>query len=149
MKKIFLLLAVMATLFAGAQNAVGNWQFHSAFGGDVTAVADAKNWVYYLASGNLFRLDKQTDENEALSIVNDLTDMVIKQVYYNSDKDYLVVVYTNSNIDIIESDGSVVNMPEIKDAVMTLSKAINDVTFAPGVIYLATDSVVIAQKKMI
>ncbi|MBQ9822348.1 MAG: hypothetical protein IJM58_09515 [Muribaculaceae bacterium] len=139
MKKIFLLLAVMATLFAGAQNAVGNWQFHSAFGGDVTAVADAKNWVYYLASGNLFRLDKQTDENEALSIVNDLTDMVIKQVYYNSDKDYLVVVYTNSNIDIIESDGSVVNMPEIKDAVMTLSKAINDVTFAPGVIYLATD----------
>ena len=140
MKKILLLLGMLAMLCAGAQNNVGNWRFHSAFAGnEVTAVAETKNWVYYLSSGNLFRLDKQTDENEALSNVNDLTDMVIKQVYYNCDKDYLVVVYSNSNIDIIKTDGQVVNMPEIKNAVMTSSKAINDVTFAPGVIYLATD----------
>ena len=139
-KKIVLFLTVMTTLCAAAQNAVGDWRFHSAFvGSDVQAVADAKNWVYYLSSGNLFRLDKQTDENEALSIVNDLTDMVIQQVYYNSDKDYLVVIYSNSNIDIILTDGSVVNMPEIKDAVMTSSKAINNVTFGPDVMFVATD----------
>ena len=139
-KKILLFLTVLTTLCAGAQNAVGDWRFHSAFvGTDVNAIVETEDWVYYLSSGNLFRLDKETDENEALSIVNDLTDMVIQQVYYNSDKDYLVVIYGNSNIDIIKTDGSVVNMPEIKDAVMTSSKAINDVTFAPGEIYLATD----------
>lgn len=139
-KKIVLFLTVMTTLCAAAQNAVEDWRFHSAFvGSDVQAVADAKNWVYYLSSGNLFRLDKQTDENEALSIVNDLTDMVIQQVYYNSDKDYLVVIYSNSNIDIILTDGNVVNMPEIKDAVMTSSKAINNVTFGPDVMFVATD----------
>ena len=65
--------------------------------------------------------------------------MSISQVYYNSDRDYLVVIYNNSNIDIILSDGSVVNMPEVKDAIMTQSKTINDVTFADGLIYLATD----------
>ena len=137
-KRIITLLALMMSLCAVAQNAVGDWRIHTSFvGNQVTAVAEGHQWVYYQSGGNLFRLDKETSENESLSIINDLSDMNIAKVYYNSDKDYLVVVYSNSNIDIILSDGQVVNMPEIKDAVMTSSKAINDVTFAPGLIYLA------------
>ena len=142
-KKILSLVAVMsmsALCPVMAQNAVGNWLIHNTFvGTDVTTVAESNIWVYYLAGGYLFRLDKETDENEALNIINDLSDTGIKQIYYNSDRDYLVVVYNNSDIDIIQSDGAVVNMPEIKDAVMTTSKTINDVTFADGVIYLAAD----------
>ena len=142
LKKILLL--VVAILFGllplTAQNAVGDWRIHTSFvGSQVSTVAETNGWVYYLSSGNLFRLDKETSENESLNIVNDLSDSGIKQIYYNSDRDYLVVIYDNANIDIIQSDGSVVNMPEIKDAVMTSSKGINDVTFASGVMYLATD----------
>jgi hypothetical protein len=139
-KRILTLLALMLSLAAMAQNAVGDWRIHTSFvGSQVTAVAEGNQWVYYQSGSNLFRLDKETSENESLSIVNDLSDMVISKTYYNSDKDYLVVVYSNSNIDVILSDGQVVNMSEIKDAVMTSSKAINDVTFAPGLIYLAAD----------
>ena len=141
-KKIFLLVTMMVSVLmpAMAQNTIGNWRIHTSYVGDeVTAVVDAKDWVYYLSDGNLFRLDKETDENEALSIVNDLSDMGISMIYYNSDKDYTVVVYENANIDVIRTDGSVVNMPEIKDAVLAFSKTINDVTFADGVMYLATD----------
>lgn len=158
-----------------AQNAVGDWYKHSSFvGNEVLSVAESENWVYYLTGGttrivpekqgdkivnvtvrvlegDLFRLDKDTDENESLSVINGLSDMSIKQIYYNNDKDYLFVVYSNSNIDIIQSDGTVVNMPEIKDAVMTMSKSINDVTFADGLVYLATDFgyVVIDDKKFV
>ena len=162
LKNILLLvaIAIMSALSPMAQNAVGDWRIHSSFvGTEVLSVAESENWVYYLSGGtprvakgedgitqtirilegDLFRLDKETDENEALSPVNELSDMSIKQIYYNDDKDYLVVIYSNSNIDIIKSDGAVVNMPEIKDAVMTMSKNINDVTFADGMIYLATD----------
>ena len=138
-KKIFYLVALIWSLCASAQNTVGDWRIHTSFVGDeVTTVAETENWVYYLSGAHLFRLDKETQENEALSKINLLSDMVISNIYYNCDKDYLVIVYTNSNIDLILTDGSVVNMPEIKDAVMTLSKTINDVTFAPGKIYLAT-----------
>lgn len=138
-KRILFLAACLWTLSAAAQSGVGDWRIHSSFVGDkVTAVAEGKTWVYYLSGTNLFRFDKQTEENEALSKVNQLSDMIISNVFYNSDEDYLVVVYENSNIDIILSDGRVVNMPEIKDAVLTSSKKINDVTFAPGLIYLAT-----------
>ena len=177
-KKILLLVAVIMTSafsMIKAQNAVGDWYIHTSFvGSEVLSVAESDNWVYYLTGGttrivpekigdkivnvtvrvlegDLFRLDKETEENEALSVVNDLSDTGIKQIYYNSDKDYLVVVYSNSNIDIIKSNGAVVNMPEIKDAVMTSSKTINDVTFADGLIYLATDFgyVVIDDKKFV
>ena len=123
-----------------AQNAVGDWQLHVPFvGSNVTTVVESNQWIYYLVGSNLFRLDKQTSENESLSVINDLSDMTISQIYYNVDRDYLVVIYENSNIDVILSDGSVVNMPEIKDAVMTSSKTINDVTFADGLMYLAAD----------
>ena len=152
MKKIFLLLTMWLALCASAQNAVGDWRIHTSFvGNEVTSIAETRQWVYYQSGGNLFRLDKSTSENEAMSIQGDLSDMGVSNIYYNSDKDYLVVVYANSNIDVIRSNGSVVNMPEIKDAVMTSSKTINDVTFAPGLIYLATDFgyVVIDDSKLV
>lgn len=152
MKKIFLMLVTLVALCASAQNAVGDWIIHTSFvGNQVTSVAEGHEWVYYLSGSNLFRLDKSTLENEAMTISGDLSDMGIANIYYNSDKDYLVVVYVNSNIDVIRSNGSVVNMPEIKNAVMTSSKAINDVTFAPGLMYLATDFgyVVIDDSKMV
>ena len=140
MKRILLLLALVISLNAMAQNAVGDWYIHTSFvGNQVTNVIETNHWVYYLSGSNLFRLDKETQENESLSIINDLSDMGVSHMYYNNDRDYLVVVYENSNIDVILSNGSVVNMPEVKDAVMTTSKTINDVTFAEGIIYLAAD----------
>ncbi len=140
MKKILLLFAMWLSLSAAGQNAVGDWLIHTSFVGDkVSTVIETRQWVYYQAGGSLFRLDKSTGENEAMTMVGDLSDMGVSSVHYNTDKDYVVVVYSNSNIDIIDGDGSVTNMPEVKDAVMTSSKHVNDVTFAPGQIYLATD----------
>ena len=153
-KKTILLVLIMMSALGQAigQNAVGDWRIHTSFvGSEVTTVAEGNHWVYYLAGGNLFRLDKETSENESLNIVNDLSDLGIKQICYNSDRDYLVIIYNNANIDVILSDGRVVNMPEIKDAVLTSSKSINDVTFADGLMYLATDFgyVVIDDKKFV
>ncbi len=152
MKKILLLLALALSLNVVAQNAVGDWNIHTSFVGDqVTNVIETKRFVYYLSGSSLFRLDKDTQENESLSLMNDLSDMGISQLFYNCERDYVVAVYANSNIDIIKGNGSVVNMPEIKDAVLTTSKTINDVTFADGLIYLATDFgyVVIDDNKLV
>ena len=157
MKKILLLLLLITaatpiSFEADSQNAVGDWMIHTSYvGSAVKAVAETPERVYYLSGGNLFALDKETEENEALNRLNSLSDMGIKAIYYNSDEDYLVVVYSNSNLDVIRKNGSVVNLPEIKDAVLTTSKAVNDVTFAPGLMYVATDFgyVVIDDSKMV
>jgi len=139
-KRALLLLAITLPLLLSAQTSVGGWRFHPSFvGADASSLIDANDYVYYLSNSCLFRFDKSTSENENLNKVNDLSDMTVSHIYYNYDKEYLVVVYQNSNIDVILSSGSVINMPEIKDAVVTYSKTINDVTFADGLIYVATD----------
>jgi hypothetical protein len=122
-----------------AQYGVGDWKIHSVFGSTITNLIDAGDKVYYLVSSNLYCFDKTTQENEALNKRNYLSDVNIRQIYYNNSKKYLLIVYDDSNIDLILSSGKVINMPDIKDAEMTGSKTINDVSFATDVAYVATD----------
>lgn len=141
-KKLFLLMLMLLPCAAAtvqAQYGVGDWKIHATFSGqNVQNVIDTGDKVYYLVSNNLFCYDKTTQENEELNKRNYLSDVLIKQIYYNSYKKYLMVVYDNSNIDVIDSNGKVVNIPDIKDAILTSDKAINDVTFTQKAAYIAT-----------
>ena len=136
-KTISLLIAALAFVHASASN----WQVLPSFLGSKTQnVVDMGDEVYYLVSGSLYRFDKSTKENESLNRANYLNDVVISNIYYNDYRGYLMVVYDNSNIDIITSEGDIINLPEIKAASLTQSKTINDVNFTPeGRVYLATD----------
>lgn len=136
-KTISLLIAALAFVHASASN----WQVVPSFLGSKTQnVVDMGDEVYYLVSGSLYRFDKSTKENESLNRANYLNDVVISNIYYNDYRGYLMVVYDNSNIDIITSEGDIINLPEIKAASLTQSKTINDVNFTPeGRVYLATD----------
>ena len=76
MKKILLLLLLITaatpiSFEADSQNAVGDWMIHTSYvGSAVKAVAETPERVYYLSGGNLFALDKETEENEALNRLN-------------------------------------------------------------------------------
>ena len=48
-------------------------------------------------------------------------------------------MYANSNVDILHDNGKVFNIPDIKNAILTTAKGINDVKFYGDRIYLATD----------
>lgn len=142
LKTIVLALAVAATaLTAAAQTTTGRWTVHTKFAASQAVnCIDTGNEVYYLSLGNLFRYDKATQENEALSNINDLSDTGVKQIYYSGDSKLLVVAYDNANVDIIDSNGRVTNLPFIKDASLTGEKVINDVSFAAGDrIFVATN----------
>ncbi len=140
MRRFSLLLVLsFCTLWVTAQIGAGQWKIHPYFVGvKATNCVDATNKVYYLAGGSLYCYDKAGNSNQVLDMSGALNDMNISQIYYNFDNDYLVVTYDNCNIDIIQPDGTVVNIPAIKDVVLTKGKTINDVTFAPGKIYVAT-----------
>ncbi len=136
-----LALAMMPTL-ATAQGSVGQWILHSKYvTSEITNCIDAGSKVYYLSSGTLFCYDKETQENMVLDKSNYLNDSKVAQIYYNYAKKYLLVAYSNSNMDVILSDeqgGRIINMPDIKDAVMTIDRKINDVTFTTDRMLIAT-----------
>ena len=141
-KKILVLSIIMccAALLSQAQQAVGQWQLYptkiSTAGTIYEGVDDE---VYYLSGNNLFSYNKNTFEISSYNSGNSLSDNNIKNIYYNYENGYLLIVYASSNIDILFADDYVVNMPDLKNTLMMSSKEINDVTFAGNKVYLATD----------
>lgn len=134
-----LLIAIMLLLPA-VMHAEG-WIQHPQFlSSGIKNNVDAVNCVYMLVNNNLSRYDKTTGEIQLMKKSTGLSeDAPVTQIYYNYNKQYLLVLYLNLNMDVIMSDGSVVNVPALRDMlVQGCDKTVNDVTFGGGNIYVAT-----------
>lgn len=137
-KKIILFISLIIPLFASAQTMVGNWEFHTPFT-SVNSIVETPDKVYFVSVGTLFSYDKENQETYSYSTGNMLTDTGVSQVYYNKEGKYLLVTYSNGNMDFIYDNGKVVNMSDIKDAVLTSMKTIHGVSFVDNKIYIATE----------
>ena len=127
-RNIFRLLAALLAFIpsmALAQVATGQWRLHPQFGVNYGQVVETADKVYYTANGYLYSYDKDGDETQSYTRNNKLSDSGISRVFYNDTKHYLMIVYANSNIDLLYDDGRVVNMSDLKSAVLNASKAIN------------------------
>ncbi len=149
-KRILAIITVLLPLMANAQLSVGNWKLYPAYNNVKVydnnilnepftgyRMLDTPEKVYYVSEGFLFSYDKKTEESYAYTVRNKMSDNNVKGIWYNFSDKYLFVAYETGNIDILHDDGTVVNMPDIKDAILT-SKTINDVAFDNGRIYVAT-----------
>ena len=128
------------TVLLQAQQAVGQWHLYPTKSAQSGIIYESVyDEVYYISGENLFSYDKTTGEIETYNSGNYLSDNGIKNIYYNYDNGYLMIVYNNSNIDLIYDNKKVVNIPDLKNTIMMYSKSINDVAFGDNKIYLATD----------
>ncbi len=138
-KCLFSLAFSLFALIACAQIGEGQWKIHPYYVVDkITNCVDVGDKVYYLVSGSLFCYDKASQTNTTYDVAGAINDVNITQIYYNYDKDYLFIAYDDCNIDIIDSDGTVVNISALKDVPLHKAKTINDITFADGFSYVAT-----------
>lgn len=137
-KRTLILLSAILPLFVSAQLAVGDWNIYSAFSGTFDKIVETPEKVYYQSGSNIFSYDKEDNETYAYSSRNKLNDNQVTNIYYNKQNKYLLVTYETGNIDLIYDDGKVINVPDIKDAVLTSKKTINDVDFDNNRIYVAT-----------
>ncbi len=138
MKKALLILLILLPFLSKAQLATGEWKVYPVFADKITTMLETSEKVYYLSQGNLFSYDKDTEELYSYLVVNKLSDKEISNIYYNKTNRYLLISYESGNIDLLYDDGKVVNMSDIKDAIMTSEKTINDVAFGNNRIYVAT-----------
>ncbi|MBQ9216935.1 MAG: hypothetical protein IJ160_01970 [Muribaculaceae bacterium] len=140
MKKLIVLLALLMPMLALAQDIDGTWKFHPAYAlSTATDMIDTESYVYALSNGAIMRLDKASQQVQTLTPENGLSEVLATGIYYNYDSHYLLITYQNSNIDLLYDDGRMVNVSDLADAIMTVSRKVNDVTFAHGKAYLATD----------
>ena len=122
---IFVMLIVMAV----ASTHAGTWKLHNYYvRSKIQNIYDTGDKIYYLNSNKLFQYDKATQVTNSLSRLNVLSDATVSQIYYDYDKKLLFVAYANSNIDIIDENGAVTNVPNLKDVTPTAHLA----TFSDG-----------------
>lgn len=133
-------MAAAASIVCSAQDG-GQWRAHPKYVGSGTQnFIDAGDVAYLQCSNNLFAFDKSTLEVTILNRERGINDITVTGLYHNyaPGTDYTVVTYNTSNIDVIHADGTITNIPDIKDAVYNGPKAINDITFCNGQMVVAT-----------
>ena len=135
---LFLAVCLLGAAGASAQMKSGRWTSYPVVG-DMNKVVQTPDRAYFLLGPSLFSL---ADDNEAytFSSTNKLSDTSsITGIWYSADGGYLFVAYESGNIDILKNDGKVVNMADIKDAILATGRRIRDVAFAGDRMYVGTD----------
>ena len=143
-KRIILLLAILLSTLTATSQAVGQWDIYPTFNTKIkydkgvdrlnsSKIIATPSKTYFLVGAQLCSVENDNDgEVVFYSSKNFLNDNYIDDIYYNYDNKYLLIIYQNSNIDLLYDNGNVVNMAEIRDAILQKGKKINDVAFLPS-----------------
>ena len=138
LKSLFLITFVSLCFHVAAQEGVGigNWRTHMPYG-NVIDVELLGSKVYAATNYDLFTYDKDDGSIQILNKINGLSDIGISVIRRNPTLDILMVAYANANIDLIDKQGNIYNMSDIKDKNILGNKTINNVAFKGGMAYVA------------
>ncbi|HEY5571042.1 MAG TPA: hypothetical protein VIK42_06185, partial [Bacteroidales bacterium] len=138
MKRVFFYsLLYLIGLSSFAQQAVGEWKSYPAFG-DITAITPAGPKVFAVSLGNIFSYDTQDNNLEIYTRENGISDISAQKMAYDEKRNLLVLVYANSDIDVIDG-ADLYNIPDLMNKALTSSKVVNDIYFNDKYAYLSTD----------
>lgn len=143
-KTIFsLLIAFISTLSASAA-LTGDWKQYNTFDNSVSRLVATPEGAYFIGLAqsvnenvpelaseirNLFFYDREGGELRSLNRRTGLSGDNIVDIYYNGMRGYLLVVYSDGDLDFLYPDGEVRNVAALKNAQIQGSKKINDVFF--------------------
>ena len=135
---VLFMFALLSGADAWAQDGVsiGNWRTHMPYQ-NVIGVEKLGSKVYAATNYELFTYDTDDNSLQILNKINKLSDIGISKIRRNESLDLLVVAYTDANIDLIDRQGNVVNMSDIKDKNILGNKNINNITFKGELAYFA------------
>ena len=135
-----LIVVLCGAITVSAQQKEGRWTLYPSVGDKFAEVVETPDRTFLLSGSSLFSFSADDNESYAYNVFNRLTERnAIKKIAYNYDKGYLFVGYDNGNIDLLYDNGRTVNMPEIRDASLTVSRGILDVDFGHDRIFVATE----------
>jgi ligand-binding sensor domain-containing protein len=114
----FLFLTLFTVCFSDlkAQNdlKIGEWRsylpYHFAIG-----VAQSEQETYYSTPWSLMSLHKKEFSTQFFDKSTGLSDVSPQIIQYAKNANRLLIAYANSNIDLMQADGTVENLPDIKN----------------------------------
>lgn len=137
MKRLFTLIVILQCYISSVCAGIGSWRLHMAYH-NATQCVVVNDEVYVLSDGSLYSYTPATDFVECYDKSNILSDQGIRHIGVCDKSNTLVIIYENANIDLIHSDGSVVNITDFANA-STFDPQVNGLRIIDGTAYLATN----------
>lgn len=133
---IFILIGLVKVSHA-QEIPIGSWRDHLSYSNGVSV--DKGNGKIYCASESAaFVYDLNDFSTERLNLISGLSDIGIKTIKFNTYNNKLIIAYTNGNIDLIDSENSITNIPFIKNSNIIGDKTINHILIQDKDVYLST-----------
>lgn len=132
----FLFAFVFNSSLLKAQFSIGTWRDHLPYGKCVDLCSVGEK-IFCATPYSIFIHTPSTGENFRISKVNYLSDVGIISMEYDPVSGYVVVGYSNGNVDLI-TENKGVNIPDIKFSSIIGDKAIYDILPYGNRVYLST-----------
>lgn len=126
MKTITLLITILFMVLPLSATDKESWEIYTSYN-DITEIEPAGNLVFALASNGLFSYHIKDGSVTTYDKANTLSDFDINHIAWNKTTKKLVITYTNGNIDLLDTNGNVVNVPDLYLKSMTDNKQINHI----------------------
>ncbi len=132
---VFTIFSLLLVFSLDAQRRQGSWQDYLSFS-NATKIAVAGSKVWCATEGGLFYYDHEDQSIQKFSGVNGLSGFGIQTIAWDESNQVLLVVYEDSNIDLVYESG-VVNLSDIKRKQLTSDKQIYNISFSENEVYLS------------
>ena len=135
---LLILLVLQFTIYR-TMAAIGNWKAYMAYH-EVQEIEEAGNLVFVQASNDLYVYNKNDQSIQTFSKVDYLNDCDIQHIAYNKSANRLIILYNNSNIDLMDiKNYEVTNLPDYADGSISGDKTVNDIYMYGAYAYLSTN----------
>ena len=140
-KAIFLLPFYFFT-FLPLNAQIGTWRHYLAYH-EVQDIQKAGDFLFVLASNNLYQYNLNDQSITNYDRTNGLSDTYITHIAWSSQAKCLIAVYENSNIDLVDTNGNVTNIAALYNKSTTEDKTVTDVRIEGIYAWLVTDFAII------
>ena len=133
-KKYFIRLIVLVALFtvhcslftSPIRAQIGTWRNYLSYA-EPTQIQAAGNDLFVLASGSLYQYNQNDQSIYTYDKVNGMSDVDITHISWCKQAKRLVVVYSNSNIDLVETNGNITNISDLYTKTITGDKTVKSI----------------------
>ena len=138
MKKFFITLITLVSISLNITAAVGDWKIYMSYS-EPQQIQETGNYLFVQASNSLYLYNKNDQSIQTFDKTTGMSDVVVTNISWNQQTKRLIIIYDNANIDLMDLNGNVVNIPDIYNKTMTGDKTVNSVTHSGKYAYIATN----------
>lgn len=135
--KRFLTFAILLLLAQTAWTQVGTWRAYMSYF-EPQQIVKSDGQLFVRASNSLYSYNLTDHSITTYDKVNALSDTYITNISWNSVTKQLVIIYQNSNIDLMDQKGNVTNISSLYSKSMTQDKTVNCIYINGVYAYLGT-----------